>query len=168
MRPAVRIARPEDERALATLDLVTWSLHASPASPPPPDKAFFNEHSAPEDTLVAILNGALVGYVKLAPASSLEAERHVLEIHGLAVDPAHRRRGIGRRLIHAARNEATARGARRLTLRVLAPNIGARNLYADLGFAVEGVLRAEFRIGGHYVDDVLMAVDLSTSDDSAR
>jgi RimJ/RimL family protein N-acetyltransferase len=62
----------------------------------------------------------------------------------------------------AAATEARARGARRLTLRVLAHNEAARRLYDRSGYIVEGVLRGEFRLDGEYVDDVLMALDLTS------
>jgi ribosomal protein S18 acetylase RimI-like enzyme len=81
----------------------------------------------------------------------------VLEIQALAVAPAQQRRGVGRDLLAAAIEAATERGARRLTLRVLATNAAARRLYSSMGFEVEGVLRGEFLIDGSYVDDVLMA-----------
>ena len=85
----------------------------------------------------------------------------MLTVNGLAVDPSRRRVGVGRALIDAAAAEASARGARRLTLRVLGPNDAARRLYESAGFVVEGVQRGEFFLEGEYVDDVLMALDLS-------
>jgi RimJ/RimL family protein N-acetyltransferase len=77
----------------------------------------------------------------------------------LAVDPREQGRGVGSSLIAEARR----RGARRLTLRVLAPNAAARAAYAAGGFQVEGVLRGEFLPGDRYVDDVVMALDLTSS-----
>jgi ribosomal protein S18 acetylase RimI-like enzyme len=90
----------------------------------------------------------------------IPASAHVLEIKGLAVSPAHRRRGVARALLHAAIDQARAAGAERLTLRVLAHNEGARALYASCGFEVEGVLRGFFRLDGRDVDDVLMTLAL--------
>jgi ribosomal protein S18 acetylase RimI-like enzyme len=81
-------------------------------------------------------------------------------VAGIAVSPERRRGGVGRALVDAAAAEAQARGARRLTLRVLGPNEGARRLYESAGFVVEGVQREEFLLDGAYVDDVLMALDL--------
>ena len=81
-------------------------------------------------------------------------------MNGLAVDPAAQRRGVGRALLGAAIEEDRRRGARRLTLHVLATNTGARALYAACGFEVEGVRRGKFLLEGEYVDDVLMAVPL--------
>ncbi|WP_143650286.1 GNAT family N-acetyltransferase, partial [Streptomyces tricolor] len=77
-----------------------------------------------------------------------------------AVADEARGRGIGRALVRAAVAEARRRGARRLTLRVLAHNTPARSLYEAEGFAVEGVLPGEFLIDGRYVDDVCMGRSL--------
>jgi ribosomal protein S18 acetylase RimI-like enzyme len=126
----------------------------APAPLWPEDVDFF-EKDPPEDVLVAELDGEVVGYVKLRRPTALSAHRHVLQVGGLAVDPAVQRRGVGRVLVVAAIEEA-----RRLTLHVLATNHGARALYAHCGFAVEGVRRGEFLLEGEYVDDVLMAVAL--------
>ena len=82
-------------------------------------------------------------------------------VDGLAVDPDRRRLGIARQLVEAAVAEARHRGARKVTLRVLGPNTGARRVYERCGFVVEGVLRGEFRIDGHDVDDVLLARSLA-------
>ncbi len=88
----------------------------------------------------------------------------MLELGGLAVDPGHQRTGAGRALVHAVVQQARARGARKLSLRVLGPNVTARRLYEACGFTVEGVLRAEFLLDGGYRDDVLMAHNLTTHD----
>ena len=160
----VRAARPGDERALATLDRATWTTLTSPAPPPPaPDWSFFNEKVEIGDVLVAVVDGEVAGYVRLGRATPLAASDHVLMINGLAVDPAFQRRGVGRALMTAASAEARARGARRLRLRVLAPNEAARRLYEQSGYVVEGVLRGEFFHDGEYVDDMLMALDLTAS-----
>ncbi len=110
--------------------------------------------------LVAVVDGAIAGYVTIKPATELQASDHVLHISGLAVDDAVRRRGVGRALMDGAIAEARRRRARRLTLRVLGPNTAARRLYETCGFEVEGVLRGEFVLDGEDVDDVLMALAL--------
>ena len=131
---------------------------------PRPDPAagwtFFDEKTERRDVLVALVDGRLAGYVRLGRATRLAATDHVLTVNGIAVSPGEQRRGVGRALIDAAAMEAQARGARRLTLRVLGPNERARRLYESAGFVVEGILREEFFLGGEYVDDVLMALDL--------
>jgi ribosomal protein S18 acetylase RimI-like enzyme len=164
---AIRRASAADDAALAEMDRATWSSTNSPAPLWPTDRPFFRGADDPGDVLIAELDGLPVGYVKLAPATELASNRHVLEVHGLAVLPAFQRQRIGRRLIAAAVDEARARGARRVRLRVLATNQGAQRLYAAHGFEVVGVLREEFMIDGEYVDDVLMAIRVPGEPDGA-
>jgi ribosomal protein S18 acetylase RimI-like enzyme len=158
----IRPARKEDEFSLCRLDAATWSWDVSPAPAPPRARRFFGAGSRPEDVLVAEVDGEVAGYVMLGPPLPLESNSHVVEVKALAVDPARHRQGIGRLLVDAAVRAALARSARRLTLRVLASNEAARAFYESCGFEVEGVLREEFRIAGCYVDDVLMALDLTS------
>jgi ribosomal protein S18 acetylase RimI-like enzyme len=160
-RVAIRPAVAADDAALATLDQRVWSWLSSPAPAPAPGTPFFDDQSTPEDVLVAEAGGAVAGYVQIGRPTPVPANAHVLMVRGLAVDPDRRGAGIGRALVAAAVAEARARGARRLTLRVLAPNAPARAVYAAAGFVVEGVLREEFHLDGGYVDDVLMARDLT-------
>jgi ribosomal protein S18 acetylase RimI-like enzyme len=151
----IRPATPDDERALRGLDLATWSSLSSPAPPPPPDRPF-----EIAGVLVAELEDGIAGYVKLGPVLPIPASDHVLEIKGLSVSPAHRRRGVARALMRAAITAARTAGACRLTLRVLSHNEAARALYSDCGFEIEGVLRGFFHLDGRYVDDVLMTLGL--------
>ena len=155
----IRPARPEDEPALRELDRATWSTVSSPAPPPPPDRPF-----ELDGVLVSELADGIAGYVKIGPVLPIPASAHVLEIKGLTVSPAHRRRGVGKALMHAAIEYARDAGARRLTLRVLSHNTAARDLYTACGFEIEGVLRGYFRLDGRYVDDVLMALPLTDGD----
>ncbi len=160
----VRSATSADERALAVLDRATWTTVTSPAPvPPEPDWRFFNEKVDIRDVIVAVVDGEVAGYVRLGRATPLAASDHVLMINGLAVDPAQQRRGVGRALLDAAVAEARGRGVRRLTLRVLAHNEAAQRLYESAGFVVEGIQREEFLLDGRYVDDVLMALDLTAA-----
>jgi ribosomal protein S18 acetylase RimI-like enzyme len=159
----IRQARLEDEPKLRDIDAATWTADVSPAPPPPADAAFFGARTAPSDVLVAETGGVIAGYAALGQSVPLTSHAHVLEIRGLAVHPAHQRRGVGRRLVEACIGQARSRGARKLSLRVLGGNAGARRLYESCGFTAEGVLREEFFLGGLYVDDVLMACRLAGS-----
>ncbi|MGW4064321.1 N-acetyltransferase family protein [Amycolatopsis sp. NPDC004747] len=157
----IRAAREDDEAALAKIDERTWTPDVSPAPAPPPGTPFFDGGTRPGDVLVAEHDAVVAGYVRLGEGFDIPAHRHVAVIDGLAVDPDRQRLGIARQLVEAAVAEAGRRGARKVTLRVLGPNTGARRVYERCGFAVEGVLRAEFRIDGTDVDDVLMARSLA-------
>jgi RimJ/RimL family protein N-acetyltransferase len=151
----IRTALPTDEPRLRELDRSTWSTLHSPAPAPPADRPF-----ELDGVLVAEVADGLAGYIKVGQAVPLRSSEHVLEIKGLSVDPDHRRRGVGKALIHAALGQARAAGARRLMLRVLGHNTAARELYAQCGFELEGVHRELFLLDGHYVDDIWMARSL--------
>jgi ribosomal protein S18 acetylase RimI-like enzyme len=156
----IRPATPADQPVLHALDREEWSTLSSPV-PYPRERQF-----EIEGVLVAELEDGIAGYVKLGPVLPIDSTSHVLEVKGLTVDPRHRRRGVGRALMHAAIRTAREAGARKLTLRVLGHNADARSLYAACGFEVEGVLREFFYLDGRYVDDVLMAIRLS--EDNSR
>jgi ribosomal protein S18 acetylase RimI-like enzyme len=160
----IRQAQLKDQAALRKIDAAAWAENVTPAPPRPPDAAFFGERIRPADTLVAEINGVVVGYALVGQSLPLASHAHVLELRGLAVDPSRQRRGAGRRLVEASVERARDQGARKLALRVLGSNVRARRLYESCGFLVEGVLHAEFFLGGRYVDDVLMACSLVTDE----
>lgn len=63
------------------------------------------------------------------------AARPLLNVHDLAVLPAHRGRGIAQQLLAAAQTKARMLGCCKLTLEVQENNYAARRLYARAGFA---------------------------------
>ncbi|OIJ98001.1 GNAT family N-acetyltransferase [Streptomyces colonosanans] len=159
--PYIRHATPDDEEALGRLDRATWSpLHAVQPRPQPPYEPFFDERHTPQDHLVAELDGAVVGYIRLVFPTPLACNSHVRQIQGLAVADEARGAGVGRALLRAVQDEARRQGARRITLRVLTHNTPARKLYESEGFVVEGILPEEFLLEGEYVDDVFMGRSL--------
>lgn len=92
-------------------------------------------------SLLAVLGERIVGYIIywLLPSE--------VDIHNLAVDPAYRRRGIGRSLLQAVIGEARDHRSSRITLEVRKSNEAAQRLYQSLGFAARGVRK------GYYSDD---------------
>jgi ribosomal protein S18 acetylase RimI-like enzyme len=60
--------------------------------------------------------------------------RPLLNIHDIAVHPAHRGKGLGRLLLDAAEAEARRRGCCKLTLEVLSGNTRARDIYQAAGY----------------------------------
>lgn len=153
----IRVGRPSDDLGLGDIDRAAFAGVDNVVAVSDAGSPFFTESTRPEDVLVAELDGGVVGYAKIRPPTPLESNAHVLQIQGLAVDPAVHGRGVGRALVEGTLAEARRRGARKLSLRVLASNRNAERLYAACGFEVEGVLREEFLIDGRYVDDRLMA-----------
>lgn len=164
----IREATLADEAFLLPLDRATWTSDVSPAPTPSDATRFLTPGIDLADLLVAEDDGVVVGYVRLGQTGPLPSHAHVLTINGLAVDPARQGQGIGRQLVLAALDEAQRRGARKVTLRVLAPNTAARVLYERCGFVVEGVLNEEFLLNGRFVDDLLMRHDLTADGSGSR
>ena len=81
---------------------------------------------------------------------------HVAEL-GLMVAASERRKGIGTALMQAAVKWAGEAGVTKLELHVFPHNEPAIALYRKLGFEQEGIRRRHYRIGGRYVDAILMA-----------
>jgi ribosomal protein S18 acetylase RimI-like enzyme len=152
----VRRARPDDEAALRPVDLATWTSAVSPSPTTDPSAPFFEPATSVEDVLVAEVEGVVAGYVR-HQSGPLPSHAHVLTVNGPAVAPELQGAGVGRALLFAALEEAGARGARKVPLRVLAPDVRARPLYEACGFVEEGVLREEFLLDGRLVEDVLLA-----------
>lgn len=156
----IRAGTPDDDAALQEIDAATWSSAVNPTPPPVNTQSFFGSTSA-DEVLVAEYEGEAVGYAALGPVHKIQASSHVVELKSLAVHPDQQRRGIGRLLVRSAVEAARRRQARRLVLRVLGSNRPARRLYKECGFTVEGVLREQFLLDGRYVDDVLLALELT-------
>ncbi len=77
-------------------------------------------------TPIGLLN-ALTGY------STFKAQP-LLNVHDIAVDPDHRRQGVGQALLGAAERHARDTGCCKLTLEVLSGNTHAQRSYQRFGF----------------------------------
>jgi len=90
--------------------------------------------------LVAIEAGRIVGSATLELSERVEPdddpalEPQEAHLRMLGVHPDHRRRGIGRALMHACFDRARARGKTFMTLHTTAPMSEARQMYERLGF----------------------------------
>jgi RimJ/RimL family protein N-acetyltransferase len=106
----------------------------------------------------------VVGRLSLArdphPASA-----HVADL-GLMVAADYRRRGIGRSLLDAAVEWASAAAIRKLELHVFPWNEPAIRLYEGFGFQREGVRRGHYSRDGADVDALLMAYHLLSGSES--
>jgi L-amino acid N-acyltransferase YncA/predicted nuclease with RNAse H fold len=120
------------------------------------------------NVLVALAGEEIAGSLLLGPWTDLESSRHVLEVKGLAVDPARQGEGIGAALLDAGIARAREGGMRRLVLRVLSGNAPARRLYESRGFKIEGAVRDAFLLEGAYVDDLTMGLALARRSKPSR
>ncbi|WP_232495114.1 GNAT family N-acetyltransferase [Novosphingobium kaempferiae] len=84
--------------------------------------------------LLARIDGEAVGIANCFTGFSTFAARPLVNIHDMAVAPAHRGKGVARALFAAIEAEARAIGACKVTLEVLSGNHRAKELYASLGY----------------------------------
>jgi len=163
----VRTAVDDDGDALHRIDTTAWdSSSMFPSALATVDeRPFFDESHPPGDHLVAVLDGQVVGYVRLRPGTPMPESAHVVQVNGIAVAASARGRGVATALLAAAEQRAREAGASKITLRVLGTNTAARRVYERAGYVVEGVLRGEFRIDGVDVDDYNLARYLAPVDD---
>ncbi len=85
----------------------------------------------PELLFVAVDTGTVVG------TAMAGYDGHRGWVYYLAVRPAHRRRGIGRRLMERVEEALAGRGCPKINLQIRAGNDRAVAFYEALGYAVE-------------------------------
>jgi len=144
---AIRRATPQDEPALGRLGALLVRVHhdfdAARFIPPGPGTErgygrFLAGETGRDDALVLVaeVDGAVAGYVYAvnegADWMSLRGPAGV--IYDIAVDPDHRRAGVGRRLVEAALDALTGLGAKQVVLSSATPNKAAQTLFAKAGF----------------------------------
>lgn len=76
-----------------------------------------------------------VGLINCFEGFSTFKAKPLLNVHDIAVLPAHRARGVGQALLAAAERHAQERGCCKLTLEVLSGNARALRSYGQFGFA---------------------------------
>lgn len=140
----IRSARPADLDALAALECRAFGEQAWSRASVDDELA---QLSASRSILVAEELGAVVGYVVLMVIGGSA------DLTRIAVEPSHRRNGLGRELVDEALSEAAGRGCDQVMLEVAADNDAAVRLYVDRGFH-EVALRDRYYPGD--VDAVVM------------
>ena len=103
--------------------------------------------------LVAVDGDRLVGWLDIA-RGPFEGLTHYGRM-GMGLAPGWRGRGLGRRLLEQALDEAFAKGFERIELEVFASNARAVALYRAVGFVEEGRRRCARKLDG-ICDDILM------------
>lgn len=163
----VRDARKRDARgvtemldAVAAEPPVTLILQPGEAAPSDWRRRIADSLRAPRGLfLVADSAGAVVGNLGLWPDAN-PASTHVAWI-GMSVADGFRGVGAGGALLEAALEWAAAAGFRRAVLGVFPENVRAMAFYERHGFVREGLRREQYRRGGRYHDEVLMARPLT-------
>ena len=98
--------------------------------------------------------GGQCGAVAFGLALAAGADAELLTI---AIDPAHRHAGWGRRILRALDAEALNRGLARWVLEVARNNLPAIGLYKSSGFVEIGVRKAYYRVRDGRVDALVMS-----------
>jgi RimJ/RimL family protein N-acetyltransferase len=104
-------------------------------------------------------HGSLVGLIGLQIRSGAK-QRHKAFLFSMYVDAAHRGTGLAQQLVEAVIAAAREAGAIVLQLSVAAANAPAQRLYRRMGFTTYGVERRSLKLGEHFHDEELMALDL--------
>lgn len=163
----VRDARRRDARgvtvmldAVASEPLVTLVLQPGEASPADWRRRITDSIRAPRGLfLVADSAGSVVGNLGLWPDAN-PASGHVAWL-GMSVADGFRGGGAGGALLETALEWAASAGFRRVVLGVFPENARAMGFYERHGFVREGLRREQYRRGGGYHDEVLMARPLT-------
>lgn len=134
----VRNAAPADLPAIAAIEGRSFP-------DPWPEELLAAYFGDPRALILVAEEGGLVGFLIARDESTLWGSR-ALHIHDLAVDPDHRRRGVGTALLAELKTVARERGVPRIRLEVRLHNEGARRFYEEHGF------RAVRRLARYYED----------------
>jgi GNAT superfamily N-acetyltransferase len=124
--PQIRPARPEDEPALHAIGGAATSMAAPPS---------FAAYLRDGGSFVALVDGAVVGYLLAQPLAYDGDTPLTLWIEAVVVHPAWRRRGIATTLYHALESWARAMGVAGALTRLPGDDPAAQALHRRVGFA---------------------------------
>ncbi|NHC33121.1 GNAT family N-acetyltransferase [Scytonema millei] len=98
-------------------------------------KIFLQERLQKHDSLIYVAsNRQIVGFTQLYPSFSSVSMQRIWILNDLFVVATHRRQGIAKLLLTAAKQYAQETGAIRITLATQISNISAQTLYESLGY----------------------------------
>jgi ribosomal protein S18 acetylase RimI-like enzyme len=152
VRGTIRGLLPEDEEQLFALfqvfaanERIARQFHPHPFDPA--TASLIANHSGLDVYLGFFRDEKLVGYAMLRGWD----EGYEVPAFGIAVAPEHEGLGIGGQLLRACVEEARARGAERMMLKVHADNRRALQWYLSIGFQKTGT-----SIDGQFILELIL------------
>jgi len=132
----IRPGTPEDAETTADVHVRSWAAAYTLRGPTLEQRLDLHRRSPP--SLVAEVDGSIVGFVGVGPSRDSDAHG---ELYTIYVDPAHWGTGVGRELIRAGEERMRELGYRHVVLWVLDVNARARRFYEMAGWAADGERR---------------------------
>jgi len=137
----------EVETSTVTFDMVARSLAEQ--------QAWITDRSGAHAALVAEVDGTIVGFASLSPYRSRPAYSTTVE-DSVYVHRDHHGEGIGRTLLEALVDTATAHGFHAVMARIVGGHDASIGLHAAVGFEIVGQEREVGRKFGKWLDVVTM------------
>jgi len=147
---SLRPMRLEDVPVVAEIDRLSFSL-------PWPERSFLHEVEENDCSRCWVAEGTENDRPRVVGMLVLWLILDEAHIATLAVHPAYRRRGIGKKLLHHALYAAWREGARRAMLEVRIGNQAAQTMYRESGFIIAGIRPRYYKDTGE--DAVLMTLE---------
>lgn len=132
----IEVATLAEVDAIASLFDAYRVFYRRPSDPDAARQFIHDRLSAGESHILCAVDddGRLVGFTQLYPTFSSVSLGTIWILNDLFVDPAARRRGVGRMLLAAARDHAAEGGAVQLKLSTQKTNTAAQALYESTGW----------------------------------
>ena len=155
----VRLAEHADDEAIRSIynREVTGSTVTFDLVPRTPEdqRRWLEEHSGAHPAVVAVDQGAVLGFGSLSPYRSRPAYSTSVE-DSVYVHPDHRGRGVGRSVLAELVRLADAHGFHAVMARIVGGHEASIALHRACGFELVGVEREVGRKFGQWLDVVLM------------
>jgi ribosomal protein S18 acetylase RimI-like enzyme len=129
------------------------------------EKAVIETIQSPKSVyLVAEYEGQIVGHAFLEPYT-LQSLCHIADLN-IAVHLGWQNKGIGRQLLEQLIERAKKSSViEKIQLNVRASNSAAISLYKKIGFQEEGRLKNRVKVKDHYIDDIIMGLELKKAEE---
>jgi ribosomal protein S18 acetylase RimI-like enzyme len=158
----VREVRPDDAEAILSIlnPIIESGAYSALDTPLTVEAEQEFIHSFPQRGVFHVAEQSrepsVVGFQTVEPFATYTRAFDHVGVVATFVEMACRGRGVGRRLAEATFELARRKGYEKLFTFVRADNPNALGFYSRLGFRVVGTAESQARIGGKYVDEVII------------